>query len=962
MKNKMILTTLREIKETLGRYIALLLIIALGVGFFAGLKVTDPAMRQAMGQYLKDNSFYDFRLACSLGFEQQDIDYIKENVDARFVEPSISFDVVADFAETSGVIKFISIPENINTVVLESGRMPESDQECLVDSYIFDESAIGDTVKISASNEADDSDHFKYQEYKIVGTVKTPLYIQYERGSTSLGSGVLDGFVYIPEGGFDSDVYTDCYIKLDSDLELYSDEYKALIDENEDSIQTVLDTAADNRYARIVDDANDELADAKQELEDSKADGQSELDDALAKLDDAKKSLDSGKDTIAELEAQETELKAALDEMLSNINQMDQAKAVNPALVDENQYNLLVANYQEYSAKLYTLQSGIATAKEQYDSGLKEYNDGLAEYEDGKAEFDDKIAEANEKIADAEAEIADIEEATTYLLTRDENAGYACFESDSTIVGAIANVFPIFFFLVAALVCMTTMNRMVEDQRTQIGVLKALGYSSGSIMGKFVFYSGSAAILGATIGFIAGTIAFPQAIWFAYEMMYNTGSISYYFSPQMLIISFVVALICSVGVTIASCRYEMAEMAASLMRPKAPKAGKRIFLEYIPFFWNRLKFLKKVSLRNIFRYKGRLFMMVLGIGGCTALLVAGLGIYDSIADIAENQFNNISIYDIDVTMKNGVEKEVPVLKDMGYATDSYMVYYHTSVDMESKNGTKNVYLNVYEDDADLSSFMDIHDEAGNKIEIPAGNQVILNHGLADRYNISKGDTITLSSDTISPVEYTVADINENFINNYIYMSKSSYEEYIGKIEEFKNIYLNVNEGEDAHEVGAKLMDKSEISVVSANIDMLERVNNMMKSLNIIVYLVIGCAMALAAVVVYNLTNINISERVREIATVKVLGFYKEETRAYVFRENIILSVMGAAVGLILGKWLHAFIMSEIVVDLITFDVRVTLLSYAISFVLTILFTFIINLFMGKKLDEISMTESLKAVE
>ena len=284
--------------------------------------------------------------------------------------------------------------------------------------------------------------------------------------------------------------------------------------------------------------------------------------------------------------------------------------------------------------------------------------------------------------------------------------------------------------------------------------------------------------------------------------------------------------------------------------------------------------------------------------------------------------------------------------------------------MKAGKYTKNIYMNVYDNDAIIDSFYDMHDSSGKHITLSdlKDNETIINKGLSDRYGIKPGDTITISSDTLAKTEFKVAAINENFIYNYMYLTKSGYESNIGPLPEKKNVYLNVKEGEDAHEVGAKLMNNKGISVVSATVDMLDRVDNMMESLNIIVYLVIGCAMALSAVVVYNLTNINIAERVREIATVKVLGFYKEETRSYVFRENIILSIMGAAVGLFLGKLLHAFIMSEIVVDLITFDVRVTLLSYFLAFVLTVVFTFIIDLLMGKKLEEISMTESLKAVE
>lgn len=937
---------MREIKETIGRYIALLLIIGLGVGFFSGLKVTDPAMRQAMHQYLSDSAFYDFRMISTLGFKDEDVELIRQNVEAKSVEGSIAFDILADYEGSSHAVKAISIPTDINKIVLESGSLPTSDDECLVDSYLFKEETIGKTITVSTSNDKSDSEHFKYKEYKIVGRVKSPLYIQYERGSTSLGSGVLDGFMYINKGGFDADFYTDVYVKLDSDLELYSDEYKSLIDSKEDEMQNALDKAAKNRYDNIIGDATSELDDAKAELETSKADGEQELSDAKKELDKAKKQLDASKKQIDEYEAQAVQLKTALDGMLAAGDQMD------------------VNIYQQYSANLYTLQAGLETAKTEYNKGLAEYQSGKKDYEDGLAEFNTKIEDANKEIKEAEDKIGDIEEASTYLLDRESNVGYVCFESDSTIVGAIANVFPVFFFLVAALVCMTTMNRMVEDQRTQIGVLKALGYGNATIMGKFVLYSGSAAMVGAVLGFVVGTIVFPKAIWFAYKMMYNTSEIGYYFSAPMMIISFVVTFICSVGVTILSCRYEMGEMAASLMRPKAPKAGKRIFLEYIPFFWNRLKFLRKVSLRNIFRYKGRLFMMVLGIGGCTALLVAGLGIYDSIADIAVNQYTNIAKYDIDITLKDGAIEKVEPLENKGYTTEDYLLYYHTSVDFKAGKNTKNVYLNVYDNNVAIDNFYDMHDEKGNHIVFAdlKDNEIIINKGLSDRYGVKVGDTVSIFSDSMAITTYKVAAINVNFINNFVYLTKSGYEKNIGTLPEMKNVYLNVKEGENSHNIGAGLMNNKKITVVSATVDMLDRVDKMMESLNIIVYLVIGCAMALAAVVVYNLTNINISERVREIATVKVLGFYKEETSSYVFRENIILSIMGAAVGLLLGKLLHAFVMSEIVVDLITFDVRVTALSYGLAFVLTILFTFIIDLLMGRRLEEISMTESLKAVE
>ena len=399
------------------------------------------------------------------------------------------------------------------------------------------------------------------------------------------------------------------------------------------------------------------------------------------------------------------------------------------------------------------------------------------------------------------------------------------------------------------------------------------------------------------------------------------------------------------------------------MRPKAPKAGKRILLEHIPFIWNRMKFLRKVSLRNIFRYKGRLIMMVLGIGGCTALLVAGFGIYDSIADIAKSQYHNVSLYDADVILKNAVmDSESDVLSKLGYAKEDYILFYQTNADISTDVKTKNLYINVFDDETDLEGFYDMHTEDGDKLSLPSFGETVMNAGIAKLLGVKVGDTITISSESIQEYTVKIVGLNENFIYDYIYINSSTYQDMTGKLPQKKNIYLNMDLEKDVHEESAVLLGDSGIVSVMLSVDMLDRVDNMMKSMNIIIYIVIGCAVALAFVVVYNLTNINISERVREIATVKVLGFQKKEYRSYVFRENIVMAVMGAAVGLLMGKWLHSFIMSKIVIDLITFDVRITWQSYLYSFALTILFTYGINVLMRGKLDSISMTESLKAVE
>lgn len=950
MKSKLWLSTFRLVKETLGRYLALMAIVAIGVGFFSGLRVTDIAMRNSMNVYLIDNQFYDYRLISTLGFEDKDIEELSKEENVRACEGAVFFDAIVDIGDAnSQIIRFQSITADVNKLVITAGRLPEADDECVVDSNIFSEEQIGQSITISSNNDGDTRNSFKHQAYKIVGIAQSPLYIQYERGNTSIGDGVIDAACYVNKDAFDVDYYTECYVKLDSDFYIYSDEYVDLVDDTQDKWQSKLEQVAMDRYNRIVSDATVEIEDAK-----------AELNEAQAKVSDAEKELADGRKKLADERASfELQMEKSESELAALKEKIDQANSVNLLMPGTVDAQTILYMTQQYDAGAAQLSEGRNQAEKEFKAAEAKLADGEKELEDAKLEISDGQA----KVADGENELADIKLPDTYLLGRTENIGYNCFESDSSIVGAIGKVFPVFFFLVAALVCMTTMNRMVEDQRTQIGVLKALGYRDGQIMATFACYSGSSAFVGAVLGFFGGTVAFPQAIWYAYQMMYSTRGLDYYFSPAALMVSFAVAMLCSVGVTLLTCRYEMFENAAGLMRPKAPKAGKRIFLEYVPFIWNRLKFLNKVSLRNIFRYKGRLFMMILGLGGCTALLATGFGIYDSIADIAENQYNNISTYDIVLSLKDGTrDDQVNVLEEMGYSTEDYYLFYETAIDLTTASGSKNVYLDVYDSNSDITPFFSMHTEKGKELALPSEGEAIINASLADKYDISIGDSVELSSENIPQFTVKVVGINQNFIYNYVYVNTDTIIAATGEAPLKKNVYLNIKDGEDPHDVSAALMDDSRVAAETATIDLLDRISSMMKSLNIIVYLVIGSAAALCFVVVYNLSNINIAERVREIATVKVLGFYQNETYSYIFKENMILSAMGGFVGLFLGKAFHAYVMSGIVVDLITFDVKIRPLSYLLSFGLTIFFTFLVNFIIRKKIDDVSMTESLKAVE
>ena len=974
-------STFREIRSSLGRYIAILAIVALGVGFFSGLKVTKEAMVTTTDSYLADHKLYDYRLVSTLGFEDEDVRQLSKLEDAEAVEPSISTDMLyhTDDSDEDKVLSIHSVTEKINTLELAEGRMPEAADECVIDHKLGNE-LIGKTIILSEKNDDDSLNMFKHKKLKIVGTVVSPIYLNFERGTTTLGNGTVNGFAYLNSDGFDTDYYTEVYIALKEKYPIYSDEYNNYIDETEDRIDEALTAAGEARHKRIVKKAMNEWKDGKKEYDDGLAEYESERADAYAKLADARSELDNGRAEIEksekDLDSKEKELKDGIAELKDGISQVEQGIAASQAYGQptdelEAQKAGLEAKLAEAQAGLARIKEGRATIKEK----RAELNEGESEYASNYAKAEREFADAKAELDDAKAElkksykkIKDIKKADTYLLDRNTNVGYACFESDSQIVDGIAKVFPVFFFLVAALVCMTTMTRMVDEQRTQIGVLKALGYSNSAVMGKYLFYSGSASLIGALIGFFTGSYIFPAVIWKAYGMMYDfSADIQYIINWKLGLATTAVALICSMGATLISIMGEIRETPAQMIRPKAPKSGKRILLERVSFIWNRLSFLRKVSLRNVFRYKKRFLMMILGISGCTALLVAGFGIRDSIQNIVNYQFDEIQTFEYSITFdKNMTEsRRADFDKNTSGYYDDILYLSQSSADVLVGNKVKSISLLALDssDYEKAGGFVDLHTGTGERISFPDKGEAVICKKLSRQYDINVGDTIILRDSEMHEIEVKVSGICENFIYNYIYISQATYVNGFGTDPAVKSAYVKYDrEVEDIQASAAKVLDQERVAAVSVNEDMRERINNMMQSLNYIVILVIASAGALAFIVLYNLTNINITERIREIATIKVLGFRPHETSAYVFRENVLLTAVSSIVGLLMGRALLEFIINQINVDMISFDVRITVLSYCLSVIFTFLFAFFVNLVMRRKLESISMTESLKSIE
>ncbi len=1081
-------TTFREIKSSFGRYMAILLIVALGVGFFSGLKISYEVMIHSANGYWERLNLYDYQLVSTIGFDEDACEQLLDQERVLAAEGSKSADVL--MRSEDGVdmaFKVLSITDTVNTVEVLEGRMPENERECIGDVQAFTVDDIGKKITVSEKNEEEDADNFAVKEYTIVGLVRSPLYALLSRGNTDVGDGNLSGYIYVDDRAFDMDYDTEIYVIFDQDGIIYSDEYETFMDERELVWEDVTQKIADDRYERIYAEAMEEITDGERELSDKKQEGEQELSDAWQEISDGKKELEDGisklssaKKTLSDNEKtfeKEKEKyedgqkeykkgkkeydkgkkeydagKTAYDKGLTEYNaqyksyqdsleqynngkiaydasekeyavakaQFDAYKdymsieertktetelAIWRAKLDETATQLATAKAQLDAAapqlqqakttldatqkqlaaakkKLEQVKKQLDDAKKQLDDGKKQIEDaekkfadakieiaanerklndakielldGEKEYEEGKKEFEEKIAEAQQEIADGKEELNELEKPEVYVLGRETNMGYASFENDAAIISGVAKVFPVFFFMVAAMVCMTTMSRMVEEQRTQIGVLKALGYSSASIIGKYLTYSGSAALIGSVLGYFGGTWLFSIVIWISYKMMYDMGDMSYVMDIGLLLVSTVVAFVCSAGTTFVSCRQELNDMAATLMRPKAPKVGKRVLLEKIPIIWNRLKFLDKVSVRNLFRYKRRFFMMIIGVSGCTALLVAAFGVKDSIGTIAQTQYNEISLYDMLVN----IDEEPEPVQGM---TDTLLLS-GKSADVLVGDKTKGENLLIISDEETFEKYMNLRTKEGESLSLPKDDEIAIPFKLADRFELSVGDTVRLQNSDMQGGDVTISAIYESYIDNYVLMMPHTYETLFGESVEYNLMFVNVENEEDVYKVSSSLMKQDCVTRVSISKDMKDQITDMLKSLYYVVVLVIVFGAMLAFVVIYNLNNINITERIREIATIKVLGFYKEETNSYVFRENAVLTLLGSLVGLVLGWALHGFALSEIQVDMVAFDVHVEPISYVISVVLTLFFNQVVNWTMTGKLEQIDMAESLKSVE
>ncbi len=622
----------------------------------------------------------------------------------------------------------------------------------------------------------------------------------------------------------------------------------------------------------------------------------------------------------------------------------------------------------EYEKNKTATYNKIEKAKKEIAKGKEEISKGEKELSDSKKEFEEKIAEAEEKLIDAKEKISEIETPTWYILDRNSNAGYVSFIQDTDSIANIGRVFPVVFFVVALLISLTSMTRMVEEQRMQIGTFKALGYSKIQIMFKYVIYAGIACILGGILGMSVGFVLLPKVIWMMYGMMYQLPDIIVSFNLEFGGMGLILISICIVGATIYTVLKELRHEPAMLMRPKAPKIGNRVILEKIPFIWKRLNFNQKVTARNIFRYKKRFCMTVIGILGCTALILTGFGIKDSVQQIVPNHFEKIFVYDMQVTIKDTIEQEqkdeLAKYLEQKEEIEKITKVYMTAGTAKINGLSEDVQIIIPENMESLEGIINIYDTTTKEKTKINENEIGLSDKAAELLKVKIGDSIVIKNSEDKEIEVKISNIIENYVQHYVFMSKETYknlykEEYDYNVILTKNIELTKESEEN---LTKEIMKKAEVASVTDMSEFKENIKDTLELLNYVVLVLIISAGLLAFVVLYNLSNVNISERIRELATIKVLGFYNKEVYNYVTKETIILTIIGILFGLGFGYFLSTYILGTCEINMLRFPRVIHTISYVYSILITVGFTIIVNIVTYFALKKIDMIESLKSIE
>lgn len=1066
MKKALLKDSLKEIRNTYKRFISILLMAFLGVGFFAGIRATAPDMVDTVDKYFDEKNVYDIKLLSTLGLTKEDITALKQIGGIEEVYGEYSEDILLNFEEEELVTKVLSLDE-VNQVSLVEGRMPQNSKECLVEKSFCTQTGktLGDILTIEETQNS----MIKEKEVTIVGTMNSPLYTSRERDTSKLGSGRVSYNIYLPKESFDSEVYTEVYLTLEKAKEYQTDsaEYKEVVEQVKEKIEGIKEERQEARYQEIKTEAEEELNKAKTELEEEKKKAQKEIQEKENEITQGEKSLQKAQTTLNTNQKQakeqftlaQTQIQEAKNEIqrqekdlpnlenkaqqeITKLNQQKQELQSKNTLLNQNiksieakceeikkalqnttltveQKVALETQKTQLEGTLLTLQqqgneivSGITTienailkiqtelqtgketieqAKKQVQSQEQEFqktkqttnsqlqkaqeqiNRSKSQLEEGKTalasakkEYEEQMEQAEKEIKEAEEEIQKIEKPTWYILDRNANTGYNSFIQDTQSVENLGKVFPIVFFVIATLISLTSMTRMVEEQRVQIGTMKALGYNKVQIAGKYLLYASLACIIGGSIGMLVGFILLPKIIWMMYSMMYVMPDISIHFNWHYAMLGLGLASICIIGATLYTALSALNQTPSELMRPKAPKPGKRVLLEKIPFIWKHLSFTRKVTVRNIFRYKKRFLMTIIGIAGCTALILAGFGIKDAISAILPNQYEKVYQYQMQISLKSGItntelENLITTLQEK-QGVEKVVQTQMTSGTLMNQNKEEDVQIIIPQEE-NLQEVIHLADSKTKETVNLQDNKIAITEKVAELLNVQKGDTIILKDAEEKQHEVQISDVVENYIYHYVYMPKELYEALYEPYSTnvlLVEYTLNNDQAEDAF--AKELLEKEEVSAISLNSSIQNMMNDMMSSLNYVVIVLIVSAGLLAFVVLYNLSNVNISERIRELATIKVLGFYDKEVYQYITRETVILTAIGIVLGLIGGYFLNYFIMGTCEINVLRFSRQIRPISYLYAVMITIIFTTIVNIVTYFSLKKIDMIESLKSIE
>ena len=1060
--------SLLKIRKSFGRYLSLLIIIMVGVGFYAGIQATAPDIVGVADGYFRDYGLMDFKIVSSMGLTVDDVTVLKQLEGVVGVVASYSLDVQC----RDGVIRLHAVEEGVNVVRLLEGRLPELEGECVADSRRY---SVGDVIELT--NEEEVGDKLGRVVFIVVGLVDSVLYLHDDYGSTHVGNGQLSSFAFISRDVFLLEAYTEIYLTIETyGAAAYSDEYvnsaaqfydklvvlkvdreKARFDEIY-SKALVLIEDSEGKLNREIAQAEKEFSDAKKKLDDSskelndgKVAGLKEFEAAKTILDENAQKLQEAKDEIAKNEAilqdtiktQTAEFELARQQIAKAWEDINTALMETGLTIDEvelkiyeltfiitslqaqldgltsgsPEYEMLSKEIAEYSKLLeglkqiqgsievlrereQLLNEGIAVfeaeimealaaieaAKAQVDDNEKTLNAAYAEYETSFAWFNAEIAESEKKlnagyleynknlasfrtqIADAKREInnaklelSDLKHPQWHIFDRNAVIGYDALGSGIQVVSVVAMVFPFFFILIALLMTSNSMTRMITEERSELGTLTSLGYTDSSIILTYLLYVLSASGIGAVLGFFIGCRIFPPLIYANFTFILPP-LVLHYNLLTFGIISLITFTLMTL-VTLMSCNRELKQNPASLMRPLPPKHGQQIFLEKIPLLWKRLSFTWKITIRNMFRYKKRAFMTIVGIAGCASLLIIAFGIHNGMSGIAQRQYGEILQYDNMIILKDEtltLNDELKTLLDNLQIINPLLIR-QSAYTCENNKNPLNAFLIVPQNNSLFEQYFNLKSTADKKdITLTDGN-VVVTQRIAVVYNLQKGDPLVIKDTNNNFYTLTITDIAENYASNYIYITTSTYEETFKEPITFNTIISNSN-NPDKTDLANLLIDSGfVINVIFAN-DMIEKVLTNAESLTGVIILIVIVASILTIVVLYNLTAINISERTREIATLKVLGFRDSETNAYIYREALILTLISIGIGMIAGVILHHLVVEIIEINALSLYKNIHWTSYAIACIITLIFSVIMQIITYFQLKKIDMIESLKSVE